>query len=304
MLNKKNFLYATAILFLTTANVLASDAPQTFPKGKETGSNYLPNDMNTFGRLGDFIKPDSSLTVLNVEEGRYLSETEHVRKTKEAFLTVAPFDLHGMYRQKEYKYKTRISSSRISEPTIIVVPSLGDYSYSSIISKHPDTIILISAGNKSKSKPEAALSSYRKHTGRNIFHVGGTKGQSYIPTSLHPKSSKPGNYGYAYIADKYNVITTKNRRLYGTSFAVQIIGAKLAMLYKALNVNHKWTMVDAMQLLMTTRAEETYFPDLTKLLVRDENDRILFGENGETFLLSENKLRSRLKTSPLYSKGE
>ena len=302
MLNIKHFLYVIIILFLGTANIFASDSPQTFSGNRETAPK-IPHDMFMFGKLGDFIKPDSSLTILNIESVRSLS-SRHAKQTRAAFFTIAPFDLHGMYRQLPVlEYRTKIPTRHVSDPTIIVVPDYAKYGFKSIIKKYPDTVILISAGNHTKQKPESAISSYRKHTGINIFHVGGLKG-TYEYSKLHRRSSRPGNYGYAYISDPYRVITTENEVLTGTSFAVQITGAKLAMLYKALNMNHKWTMVDAMQLLMTARVGKAYASDLRELLVKGDNGRPLIGENGETFLLSENELRARLKTSPLYSKGE
>ena len=135
----------------------------------------------------------------------------------------------------------------------------------------------------------------------NIFHVGGATRKANAKKGLSHWSSKPGEYDDAYIAD-YGVITQDFETLYGTSFSVQVIGAKLAMLYKALNVNHEWSMRDAMHLLMTTRPRKFYSANLTWLLVRDENRRILIGENGETFLLPEAELRKRLLRSPFYRK--
>lgn len=286
-------------IFSASAN---NDLPQSFPKGDEVNI-FMPNDMFMFAKLGDFIKPDSNLTLLNIEHGSIGSR--HAKQTEAVFFTVAPADLHESYRQiSRPRVSSRISASKISEPAIVLTPTWGKkYVFSGIIKKHPDTVILVIAGNKGKSKPENANPSYRKATGINIFHVGGTIG-SHIISSLHKRSSKPGNYGYAYISAPYRTITSEGKSLYGTSFAIQIVAAKLAMLYEALNVNHKWSMRDAMQLLMTTREEQGYQANLTKLLVKDKDGKILRGENGETFLLSENELRARLQTSPFYSKNK
>ena len=263
---------------------------------EEVGEMTTTEDIHAFAHQGNFIDSGKDgISIVNIES---VPDASHDEETEVVFKAYAPKDLHDDYRQIfEDEAGAVISDSEVFGATIIVVPSDAQYDFRmALTGNEENVIVLISAGNEREAEPLGAkVPYYQDYLGSNIFFVGGYDYSDH--SVLDPRSAEAGQYQYAYISGQYAVMDPRDisKELAGTSFAVQEVAAKLAVLYEALNENNEWSLKDAMALLMTSRSGESFVPNLNDFLVAEDNGEIYVDDFGKTHLLDDGILRAMVE---------